>query len=371
MRLRTRHHRKAIALLIVIASLIIISVSMRELIFTSSLQAKKVRNQYDRVQAIYLAKSTLALSRFIVLFDYFVEKQLNSEVDSNQDWWANPIPFPVPIEAISMFAAPEAQEAVIDSLNSRQESQLQKCDEFFAVFPGSATALIQDLSGTINLNDIADPDVQEVLYNLMGPNLDFIEALRARGIDREEVIREIRDYIDDNEEEDENKGSELTPYSSASLPYEPKNREMNVIDELKLIPSMDDQLYHYLSPFLSVVSFPNRKSPGKINLNTVPPELFKALLKETGDIESITEELEELRGETGILFTDDQIAEQIRELGLDEENLPMKLLSGKSTYFLIRIISTVNDVKLELEAILQKPGKDKIPQPFVSMRLNP
>lgn len=370
MKARRPSSSRAVALLVVIASLILISVTMRELIFTSSLQARKVRNQYDRIQADYMAKSALAIARLTVFFDYALEKLNNAPVDgTGQEFWNNPLPFPIPVESLNALAQGPDQEEI--EISANQEVLFRQCDEFFETFPGQSTAFVRDLSAKLNLNDLTSEAHQEVLFNLLAPDFDFLESLRDRGIDRENLIREIRDFIDDNAVEDESNGDELTPYVNRGLDYGPKNRELSTIEELKLIPSMDEELFEYLLPFVSVVSFPRRPVPGKINLNTVSPELFQALLKEVANPEDVREELEELRATGVFVFSDDRLAEQIEDLGLTAENLPMSLLTAKSSFFEVQVIAQVNDVKIERFAILQKPDGKANQQAWVRIRTSP
>jgi len=93
MRLK-RGKKNGVALFILIISLVILSLLMKEFLVASSIQVDRVRNYTDRIQAVYLARSTLNLARFFIKFDEVIDTQLNKDdpSDSLSDIWSSPIP---------------------------------------------------------------------------------------------------------------------------------------------------------------------------------------------------------------------------------------------------------------------------------------
>lgn len=356
-----------IALFILMTSLLIISLAMHELIQGTNVQVEKVRNSYDRTQAFYLARSATNLARFFLIFDAAMDRRAASGAsDTYTDLWAQPVPFPVPMEVIQGYYAQETQQApAID------QDKMKQCSELFADFIGNATAEISDLSAKINLNELEDKILQQVLIALLSPNFEFLEQLDARNIRPEETVAQIRDYIDPNDTEETTNASELIPYTNEQLNYGPKNLFMTSIDELKLIPGVDDELFHYLDQYTAAIHFAGRRKGAKINLNTVSKEVFQALLKNVSNPEEIAEAFIKDREENLRVYTDKNIVQELANLGLDRENFHMNLVGGQSSYFEIKTTSIVNDVELQLISWLKKPGQKNDPKPFIQVRIKP
>ena len=69
--------QKGIALFILLTSLVILSLGLKEILVITGLQADRVRYQYNRMQAIYLARSAQNLARFFLIFDQQIDKQVS------------------------------------------------------------------------------------------------------------------------------------------------------------------------------------------------------------------------------------------------------------------------------------------------------
>jgi type II secretory pathway component PulK len=384
--MRLKSNRKSgIALFLLLSFILIIAVLMKDFVLATSSQARRARNYTDRIQATYLARSTLNLARFFIMFDAIIDERINKDnpSDTLTDIWANPIPFPVPIEAI-LAAQSFAQEGVTaESADDEDEGslsddlKLKKCQKFFDDFSGSALSTIEDLSGRLNLNDLdektdATKDIFNTLLALLSPNVEFLQALNDRNLTPEELSRQIRDYMDTDTLENETKGPELTPYASAELDYGPKNRPFTNSDELKLIPSVDDELYDYLSPYVTAAYIKARKPPSKINLNTVGKNVFQALLKNVGNPEEIAEEFIKDREENARIYTDKKVAEMLKEnLQLTGEEIRLGLVGGVSDSFLVSTEAGVGQISIKLTTIVPRVKNRKKINPLVQVRLSP
>lgn len=372
-------HKKrspAMAILILFMSLLVISLALQDLIQTSNLQVSRVRNSMDRIHAIYIARSTLNLSRAFIFMDAAIDRNLTGGAeasDSPADPWATPMVFPIPIELISSFFNSEEseQEPVAEDLSIQQKDQLSTCNEFFEDFPGEAYAETIDLSSRLNLNDMESEAVQQVFLNLLSPTYDFIQELEQREIRPQDVVYEVRDYIDQDDVENVTNALELNAYTNRELPYEPKNRPMNVLDELKLIPSVDNALYAYLSDKVSAAHFSGRKKPGKLNLNTVSKDVFQAILKDVSNPEELAADFVQDRDENSRLYNSKNIADQLEAAGISRDNVDLGILGGQSELFLVKVQSVVNEMEVELEAVIKKPTGKKETRPIVRMRISP
>lgn len=378
---RSIRPRSGIALFILLTSLIVISFGMSELFLSSNTQASRVRNYADRLQAIYIGRSTQSLARALMLLDASQKKYATSAVqaDTLLDLWAQPIPFPVPTEMVQLLT----QKALGEKEQSNQEKDemkafFKKCDSFFGDFHGDAEAHIEDLNALVSLNalDTNDPfnDTFEVLKNILKPNYEFERSLSSRNIDPETVAREIRDYIDKDDVEAVTKGPEIASYTGAQLNYGPKNSAMAVIDELKLIPSMDDELYDYLTHYVTGAYFPaaGRRVPAKINLNTVGKNIFQALLINISNPDQIAANFIKHRKEKKFAYTDANFIAALKDnVGLEPENFRKNLLTGVSDAFKIVTDVTVNQIKIRLEAnVPRTPGKVQT-DPVTLLRVSP
>lgn len=388
MRIRPQPKNNGIAIFILLSSMVIISLAMKDLIQSSSLQAERVRNSYDRLQAIYLARSTMNLSRFFLIFDNYLDQQAGEEAsDTKNDIWASPIPFPIPPELIQAMqgfdtasplgADPEEappSEEVQEDLSEEAQAKQKSCGEFFDDFGGNAMGQITDLNRKLNLNDLdsGTPVVYETLLALLSPNADFLSNLEDRGINYTDVAKQIRDYLDRNDVEDISNASEDYPYTREQLEGRPKNRPFQILDELKLLPDMDDELFAYLEPFVSTVYFANRQRPAKINLNTVEKEVFQALLKDVSNPAEIALEFINDREENGRIYTQKTFQETLEnEFQLDASTIQIALLGGVSDAFLVTTEAQVNETIVKMEAIIEKPTNKQQKKPVVQIRISP
>src|SRR4051812_12862807 len=84
-----------IALFILMASLVAISLGFKELLQMSSASALRVQNATDRIQAMMLARSSLNVERLFISFDRYMDALAkDGAYDGPDDYWAKPIPFP-------------------------------------------------------------------------------------------------------------------------------------------------------------------------------------------------------------------------------------------------------------------------------------
>lgn len=377
-----RSKSSGIALFILLTSLIIISFGMAELIQSSNHQASRVRNYGDRLEALYIARSTTNLARALFLLDSAQKKYGNAakQADTPSDLWAQPIPFPIPSSMIRLLTEKAMGEAPQSASDKESlQSFFKKCDDFFEDFGGQAQAKISDLNSLLYLNNLderEDPQRDQfgVLENLLKPSFEFERSLTARGLDAETIARQIRDYIDRDQEENISKIAEDGPYQSLQLEYGPKNQPILLPEELSLIPSVDDEVFDYLTQYVTTGYLPiTSRKRGKINLNTVNPTLFQALLKNVSNPNAIAQAFVKHRTDKKFVYTDENIQRgALKEnIGLDSENIRTILLTGISDAFKIETDVTVNQIKLRLEAtITRTPGTVKA-EPIQLTRVSP
>ncbi|TVQ80411.1 MAG: hypothetical protein EA369_02695 [Bradymonadales bacterium] len=356
-----KRRNPAVALMIVITSIVILSFGIRELVLKTGAQVDRVRNSYDRTQALYLARSTQNIARILVI----LHTTVSPDRDSARSTWNQPIVFPIPIEALSALSESfGAEEPRRFDLDFEERTIVDRCQDFFAGFQGEAISQVEDLSARLNLNDLNRPELQETLRRLMTRDFQLIESLRDRNIDPEQVVREALQYI----------SAEVDFFLPRPIDYEyePKRRELSVTEEFKMLPSVDDELFQSIKDDIVAVSFPRRPRPSKINMNTVSRELFQSLLQGVPNPEVIADRFVRERDEEGREFGENDLPQILEFLQLEERMLPIELLDTKSQFYRISTLARVGETKIELESILKSPSlSDQEIQPFVRMRVSP
>ena len=354
----------------------LISFALKELFQLTNTQAEKVRYQYDYLQALYLARSAQNLSRFFIIVDERVAAlsgDKNQASDSLSDFWTTPVALPIPIDFIQALSGKMIgdQSSSSDVSKSESEDFQKQCKDFFSDFAGDATSQVEDLNRRINLNDLNTPEVAQTLIDLISSNQEISDWLRAKNITATDLVREIRDYMDSDQTENDLNSPEDAVYQSLNLPYEAKNYNFTSIDELKMVPSVDDEIYDFLSRYVSAVHIAQRRKPAKINLNTVSKEVFKALLKGVSDPDKVAEEFFRDLKENKTVYTEAKAVQLLTEkLGLEPSEVRAQIITGASDAFRIETTAYVNQVQVVLESIVGR-GYKKPLDPFSITRVAP
>jgi len=379
-----RPQHKAVALFLVITSLIIISLAMRELLVRSTAQVDRVRNAYDRIQALYLARSNLNLARtYITIFGSFA--MADADYDSLKDL-PQPIPFPISAEVVQGLTAlaGQSEDGNAPTTPAPMPAELMKsCNKFNLDFAGESYALIDDLSARLNINMLsldktASAPYQQVLTNMLAPNFKFIDDLESRGVERDALVSQIRDYIDDNTIDDSNNAPEEYPYQQLQLNYGPKNFSLALVDELKMVPGIDDFLFYYLRDKVNVLPVIKGQKEARINLNSVSAEVFQALLKSrSGNDEQLAKQFVKDRTENNRIYSQAKIEEQLADAGFSTDNLYKELIGTRSDAYLVTSRATVGETEVALEATIRNPRAKSTPgsksssKPIIMMRVQP
>ncbi len=371
--------KSGIALFVLLTSLIILSLAIREMIVMTGLQADRVRYQYNRLQAIYLARSAQNIARFFLIFDKALENfqkgNPEAETDSLSDLWAKPVPLPFPSSLVQSLGGSllGKEGEVQDKAQSDEEAEaLKKCDTFFEDFSGNAVSQTSDMNSRLDLNSLSNEDTFETLKELLQSDPAFVTALTNKGRNPTSIAREIRDFMDDNDREEETESAEDDVYRAEQLDYGAKNRPFAHPDELRMIPSMDDEIFEFLSPYVSAVYLARTPPPtAKINLNTVSKTLFQSLLMNVSDPAQVAEEFVKDRKEKERLYTDKTAKADLESrFGLDSKKIRLSLLGGRSDLFKIETTSQVNEVEVTLESYIGR-GFKKPFDPFIIQRISP
>ncbi|MBU1061312.1 MAG: general secretion pathway protein GspK [Candidatus Omnitrophica bacterium] len=208
----------------------------------------------------------------------------------------------------------------------------------------------------ININKID----QTVLRDLFRNVLDFNE------IESQELAASIVDWRDSDSELSIALGSaEDYDYRTLTYPYEAKDAEIEVLEELLLVKGMSVEFLNKLRDYITIYG------DGKININTASKDVFLALGLDRFLAEKI---LLFRKGEDGVITTpDDNIFEQpsnivsdlsqyshLSEFEVAELNRVVdRYLGTKSDHFMVKSVAKLNNKRntTEVICVINRNGK--------------
>jgi len=218
--------------------------------------------------------------------------------------------------------------------------------DFLPTDEGFLRGAVVDLSGRYNLNNLAVTDAAayqkqlEVFVRLLA-NLEMTDEFRARGL-----ASAIRDWIDTDSEPTGFDGAEDSEYLGVNPPYRTANQPMRSISELMAIKGMDRELYARLRDVVSTL--PQLNVP--INVNTAPPPVLRALVRQPGpEFEAFERSREQ------------KPAESISELEsagvFTAQDAPREMMSVKSNFFQMRAEAFVGSGRIALYSSIYRPDQ--------------
>lgn len=288
----------------VLASISVLALLVTELTFTAQMNRKLAYDGLDRTKALYLAKSGFKLSLLRLKAYQIVKEQIKNMAGSSSDGksvvpqsmmdqiWSFPIMFPIPTN--------------IPGLTTSDKDQIDKFQKTSGL-DGSFTSLIESVSSRYNLNSIlagygpmptpsaspsANPSTTPSATPSIGPYnadtareslSDYFTAIMNQKIQADpDVASDYRDFRMEDfmdtlvawaDPSYEQKNSGLRNI------YPPKRGPFYSVTELRMLPMMDDQLYDFFSPNLTVA-----RTSG-IDVNTLQEGGLRALVPNMTDPE--------------------------------------------------------------------------------------
>lgn len=258
----------------VLASLTLLSGMVVEFAYNSHVTYNIAYNQKERTQAYYLAQSAIAFSRLILAYD----KEARKLADQASEKLGKKVQIPplyemIPVNTAMLRGLAGLEEAVPPAAEGGTEGGgaaptgapvlLQTLSlsgaESFLSFEGDFSSEIQEEDSKLNVNAFFTlaPTSKEydrlkaVLYHLLvGEEFTGLFEDRFRGA--KELAQNIADYIDRDEaitEGGEERGREGV---SGGQQVAMKNGKLLTLEELIMIPGMNDAIFQKLKPSLTV-----------------------------------------------------------------------------------------------------------------------
>lgn len=374
-----RHRRSGVALLMAVGILMITTVLVTEVTYSSRVRLLVSTHQRDKVQAYWLAKSGVYIYHLILVADRYVEDQLGEYLGVSLSLWEM-----VPIintGLMKMIFAYEdsssniSQEEVDNFLLTGQASEeitdmaVEEAgglfdDKSFLDFDGEFSATLVDEDSKIPVNnfseletgttyaDFLEDPTYKALYGLFSTE-ENEEWFYDRDIDRTELIANLADWIDgDTTRLTSDGGYEDSLYDDLDDPYLTKNAPLDSVEEIRLVDGWDDEVFGKFGDQLTIWG------RGKLNVHSVSDDMLKGILltiDETlteSQLEYYLENYEEYVDTYGNFERKKYWVEYWEDQGFEIPDDVSTMLRVKSRTFTVKSTGLVNDSSVTISAII-------------------
>lgn len=323
--------QSGIALILAVVSVFLLTVAVFQTRAGVNLAEEIATGSAQEMQALYLARSGLALVSAALVED-------DSQVDSYQDDWA---------AANNQGAVPIAEV-------------------------GWAVGKVSDEEGKFNVLDLVNENGESDDYTDFAAQrlFDLLLELGLGESRTEEIVDSLIDWMD-NDGTVTGSGAEDQYYGSLSNPYSCPNDLPVTVDELSLVKGIGAVLLYHgedeVPPLIDFITVYGDKKPGdrfrRINLNTAPvpviarlvPEMTLQLAEEIAasrDAEPFNSaaEIKEVPG-----FPDEMYNEKVA--GFPDDISLAVLIDVSSSYFSARITGETTVASSRAYGVFQRKGE--------------
>ncbi len=319
------------ALIIVLMIIAILAAVIVEFAYTTRVNIDITMRMRDSMQASRIAVAAIETQKAILLSDLVIspnaDYQVSGELNQDAQLWSQISNFPLPVTVK---------------------------DQNIGIMRG----LISDEAGKLDVNALIGSDTITANRTLDGICRRLFEDLKLDP----SVVDALEDWIDSDELPRPN-GAESDFYSGLNPPYRAKDAPLDSITELKMIKGIDNKTFNILmgrtdangqalapppdamdSPVLTVFpKYYNPASPFKINVNTAPPILLKAMYNLD---DSQVQDIITARQEKPFMSIGD-FTNELTKIGIDLNNTDVQSVNGyidvKSDYFSVDGIGIIEN----------------------------
>ncbi len=279
-------------MLLVITSAVILSLIMVELNYSTRISSAIAGNYRDETAAYYLARSSVNVAMLRVAI---ASKAKTFEIsgfklpnDVISMIITLPFVFPPPLELLTMTGSAEDAD-----LGMKDMVENIKTDTNIASV-GYFDHNISSMDSSLNINAITLSEnsisaFKEQMKNYYSLKVQSDESFAHRyPIEKyERVLNNVIDWID-TDSTSRNGGDEDLPYQKKNPPYRARNNFIATINELHMVDEMDDELFDFIAPMVSIFS------SGAINANRMDANMWKAIDNNLTDeeIKSLLEKIQ-------------------------------------------------------------------------------
>ncbi len=380
-----RSSRSGVALLIVIAGILLMTVIVSEIAYGSQVRLRSAAHQRDEAQAYWLAQSGVKIYQLILV----ANKQLANSgladygaafgVNMGDALW-QAVPFLSTGILRMVFGGADIEDMEQDELaaaamgqvddevaeDSREETSVFS-DRNWLDFDGDLVAEIVDEESRIGLNAFSTRSQTAILqeeatamqlYGLMS-GTDNDQWFHDRNVDRWELIGNVADWVDvDTMRSGPRSGYEDDLYNRMEPPYLSKNATFESLEEVQLVDGWAGEVYDRFGDSLTVWA------NGKININTADRAvmfgLLKAYLTPTPSddfVNQLLEMLDEYKLLTSFQNSSSFVS-YLENQGASVSEDMEKAITTSSSVFRITSSGVVDDAVVTITAILDFTSAD-------------
>jgi len=296
---RRTGRKRGIALLMAITALMILTVLVADVTYSSRVRLLKASHDRDAESAYWLAVSGANLYQLVLIVDKQISKQLEqqaggipgaSEILSMVGGLWEMLPglntglLRMMFVSGSSVDSEELEEFRSEGLTEEQRAESREgsglfSDKHFLDFEGDFIAEVVDENSKVSLALIKNAKAgtcmenvgAQLLYGLMsGEEND--QWFYDRNLDRWELICNVLDWVDiDTTRSSAQGGYEDNLYNRLDSPYLTKNAFFDTPEELRLVEGWQDDVYDRFAQHLTIYNT-------KTNVNTAPDEVLRGLI---------------------------------------------------------------------------------------------
>ncbi len=376
-----RRSRSGIALLMVIAGVLLVSVLVTEMARGATIRLELAAHYRDEVKAEGIARTGVQFYRLILMASKSLGKnpmvaQFGSALGINGDTLWQIVPRINTTLLRMLFVSggdlSEEEQAQVGSRDldegTRDESREGgSLNRNFLDFDGDFSAEVTDETrfvyvGKLQATSFGEflelPATQQLLGLMARERYD--DYLDEVGLDKYELIGNLADWTDADDNRMYQGGSETTLYDRLDPPYKPKNAPFDTRDEIRLVEGWHlDGIWERVGRHLTIYG------GGKVNVNSANQPVMFGLLSAFLEgnwseqyIDQLVDLISEKRGAPvslgGVNFTSAQHfkAWMERELGVALKPQILQAVATETSTFRVISIGEVGDAKVEIHTIL-------------------
>jgi len=200
---------------------------------------------------------------------------------------------------------------------------------------------VEDLEGRLNLNDLIGKNGKTDTATLAALKR-LLEVLQINP----DIANAIADWTDADDNVTSPGGAESGYYASLDPPYAPANGRFYSTSTLRLVKGVTPVVYARLAPY--VAALPETNTP--ININTAPAPVLAAVVPDFSLAQA--KSLVAQRGRNGFQSIDQFTNEVQRKIAFP--------LSLKSTYFLLKVTTTIGSTQLSLYSVIFRNDQGQV-----------
>lgn len=301
------------ALLMVLGAIAFLTSLIVEFAYNSHIAYAMSRNNYNRLQAYYLARSALGFAKLQIK----IESEIRSQIAQYSQYLAGVIGseplcklMPFATEMLRGSAGLAETENEAEGLYQEEGEEAvpgespppgaEKVDEFEGIMRAAAVGDFLSFEGDFSVAcEVEDARFNLNYFRVLNPETPVPEGSKANAYEhhklllesllsspqyekifedvperRRRIVNQIADWVDKNTLVDESPGFqagyEEQDYSDAS--YQVKNGKFSSIEEVMLIAGMDDNIFQNLKTNITVYG------DNKVNLCLSDDEMIKAFV---------------------------------------------------------------------------------------------